>query len=79
MIESRAVVPSWFRATCGAKADVEAMIAAVIAESGRLDCLVNNAWSQTWASLLDLTEADWVKTIRTKLKGSFSAPRRRRG
>lgn len=55
----------------GSKADVEAMVAAVVAESGRLDCLVNNAGRQTWSSLLDLDEADWDKTIRTNLKGSF--------
>jgi NAD(P)-dependent dehydrogenase (short-subunit alcohol dehydrogenase family) len=71
VIESRGgrafVVPG----DVGAKADVEAMVAAVIAESGRLDCLVNNAGRQTWASLLDLSEADWDKTIRTNLKGSF--------
>ena len=55
----------------GVKADVEAMIAAVMAEFGRLDCLVNNAGRQTWSSLLDLSEADWDKTIKTNLKGSF--------
>ncbi len=55
----------------GTKADVEAMFAAVMAAFGRLDCLVNNAGRQTWASLLDLSEQDWDKTIRTNLKGSF--------
>ncbi|MCL4162991.1 UNVERIFIED_CONTAM: hypothetical protein GTU68_029354 [Idotea baltica] len=38
---------------------------------GQLDCLVNNAGRQTFASLLDLSEEDWDKTIRTNLKGSF--------
>jgi len=55
----------------GSKADVEAMFDALIAEFGRIDCLVNNAGRQTWASLLDLSEADWDKTLRTNLKGSF--------
>jgi NAD(P)-dependent dehydrogenase (short-subunit alcohol dehydrogenase family) len=55
----------------GEKCDVERMVAAVIAEFGQLDCLVNNAGRQTWSSLLELSEADWDKTIKTNLKGSF--------
>ena len=55
----------------GEKLPVEAMFSAVIAELGRLDCLVNNAGRQTFASLLELDEADWDKTIKTNLKGSF--------
>lgn len=55
----------------GEKPPVEAMFSAVVAELGRLDCLVNNAGRQTFASLIDLDEADWDKTIKTNLKGSF--------
>lgn len=55
----------------GVKSDVDAMMTAVMERFGRLDCLVNNAGRQTWASLLDLSEADWDKTIKTNLKGSF--------
>ena len=55
----------------GEKCDVERMVAAVIAEFGQLDCLVNNAGRQTWSSLLELAEEDWDKTIKTNLKGSF--------
>lgn len=55
----------------GEKADVDAMFEAVIAEFGQIDCLVNNAGRQTWSSLLELSEADWDKTIKTNLKGSF--------
>lgn len=55
----------------GKKAEVDLMFDAVLAEFGRLDCLVNNAGRQTWASLLDLSEADWDQTIQTNLKGSF--------
>ena len=47
------------------------MFAAVIDAFGHFDCLVNNAGRQTWASLLELSEADWDKTIKTNLKGSF--------
>lgn len=35
------------------------------------DLLVNNAGTQTWAPLLELTEEDWDKVIRTNLKGCF--------
>jgi len=55
----------------GSKSDVEDIFAAVVTEFGGLDCLVNNAGRQTWSSLLDLSEEDWDKTIRTNLKGSF--------
>lgn len=75
--ESKAVIEGMGRRALivpgdvGNKAEVEAMIAAVLDGFGRLDCLVNNAGRQTWSSLLDLSEADWDKTIRTNLKGSF--------
>jgi NAD(P)-dependent dehydrogenase (short-subunit alcohol dehydrogenase family) len=55
----------------GVKVDVDAMFAAVIDAFGQFDCLVNNAGRQTWSSLLELSEADWDKTIKTNLKGSF--------
>ena len=55
----------------GTKSDVEAMISAVVAELGGLDCMVNNAGQQTFASILELSEEDWDKTIKTNLKGSF--------
>jgi len=37
----------------------------------RLDLLVNNAGTQTWAPLLALKEADWDRDIGTNLKGTF--------
>lgn len=40
-------------------------------EVGKLDLLVNNAGVQTFASLLDLDEEDFDRTIRTNLKGCF--------
>ena len=35
------------------------------------DVLVNNAGVQTWSPLLDLSEQDWDRVIRTNLKGCF--------
>ncbi len=56
----------------GAKADVDRLFAwfgDAIAPAP--DILVNNAGVQTWASFLDLEEADWDRVIRTNLKGTF--------
>jgi NAD(P)-dependent dehydrogenase (short-subunit alcohol dehydrogenase family) len=39
--------------------------------AGGIDLLVNNAAVQTWASLLDLREEDWERTLRTNLTGAF--------
>jgi NAD(P)-dependent dehydrogenase (short-subunit alcohol dehydrogenase family) len=55
----------------GTKSEVEAMISAVSVELGSLDCMVSNAGRQTFASVLELSEEDWDKTIRTNLKGTF--------
>jgi NAD(P)-dependent dehydrogenase (short-subunit alcohol dehydrogenase family) len=55
----------------GDAADVERMFAELREQTGRLDLLINNAGVQTWAPLLELTEADWDRTLRTNLKGTF--------
>jgi NAD(P)-dependent dehydrogenase (short-subunit alcohol dehydrogenase family) len=59
------------------QADVRSgdQIIAMFAEARRrlakLDILVNNAGAQTWAPLLELTEADWNRDLETNLRGSF--------
>ena len=58
-------------ANVGLSADVDAMFARVDAEFGALDIVVNNAGVQTWKPLLELTEAEWDRTIGTNLKGTF--------
>lgn len=55
----------------GLKSDVVEMFEALESEFSGVDCVVNNAGRQTWAPLLDLSEDDWDKTIRTNLKGTF--------
>ena len=63
---------SWvLQADVGVRQDVQAMFDALARDAGPLRLLVNNAGVQTWASLLDLQEEDWDKTIRTNLKGTF--------
>jgi NAD(P)-dependent dehydrogenase (short-subunit alcohol dehydrogenase family) len=63
-----------FGADCdvGFKNQVWAFYEAVLNTFGRApDLLINNAGTQTWAPLLELSEADWDRVIRTNLKGCF--------
>lgn len=39
--------------------------------TSHLDLLVNNAGTQTFARLMELSEGDWDRDIRTNLKGCF--------
>ncbi len=50
---------------------VGSMFDQINSEIGRLDLLVNNAGVQTWATLFELAEDDFDRTIRTNLKGCF--------
>lgn len=60
-----------FRADVGVRAEVDAMMSGVGEQAGELNLLVNNSGVQTWSPLLDLSEEDWDRTIRTNLKGVF--------
>ena len=53
------------------KEEIDAAIAETIKTFGRLDILLNNAGVAEFASFLDMTEAQWDKTIDTNLKGYF--------
>ena len=59
------------QADVGVSSDVRAMCDAVVARFGRIDLLVNNAAVQVWAPLLEASEEDWDRVIRTNLKGCF--------
>ena len=55
----------------GDKAQVDALVAEVMAAHGRIDVLVNNAGIFKAADFLDVTEADFDAVLRVNLKGSF--------
>lgn len=59
------------RADVRSRIQVVRMFQSLAKNFDRLDLLVNNAGTQTWAPLLDLDEADWDRDIDTNLTGSF--------
>lgn len=58
-------------ADVSAEADREAIVAAVVAESGRVDVLVNNAGTDSGAAPLDETSARFAEVLGTNLIGPF--------
>lgn len=53
------------------KNDIDNAVTQTIKAFGRLDILLNNAGVAEFAPFLDMTEAQWDKTIDTNLKGYF--------
>src|SRR6516162_5612629 len=58
-------------ADCGDVASIDTMVARAVAAFGRLDIIVNNAGVTRYASIMDLTEADWDRIHRVNAKGVF--------
>jgi NAD(P)-dependent dehydrogenase (short-subunit alcohol dehydrogenase family) len=61
----------YVRCDVGDKAQVDALVAQVLAAHGRIDVLVNNAGIFRAADFLDVSEADFDAVLRVNLKGSF--------
>ncbi|MEK9951213.1 MAG: SDR family oxidoreductase [Curvibacter sp.] len=55
----------------GDKAQVDALVAQVMATHGRIDVLVNNAGIFRAADFLEVSEADFDAVLRVNLKGAF--------
>jgi NAD(P)-dependent dehydrogenase (short-subunit alcohol dehydrogenase family) len=64
------------RGDVGQSADVDRIFAQAREWTPSLDVLVNNSGVQTWASLLELDEERFDRTIRTNIKGSFLCTQR---
>jgi len=57
-------------------ASIDAMVAAAIAQMGRVDILVNNAGVNIPRPALELTEAEWDAVLDVNLKGLFFCSQR---
>ena len=55
----------------GTKVEVDAVIAQVLAQHGRLDVLVSNAGIFKAAPFLEVSESDFDEVLRVNLKGAF--------
>ena len=55
----------------GDETQVEAFVADVLEQEGRVDCLVNNAGIGYFAPIDELSGDDWRRLMRTNLDGSF--------
>lgn len=64
------------QADVGFKAEVDRMFDEVLEKMGTPAVLVNNSGVQTWKSLLELTEEEWDRVLRTNLKGTFLCTQR---
>jgi len=64
------------QADIGFKPEVDRMFDVVLERLGTPAVLVNNAGVQTWKPLLDLTEEEWDRVLRTNLKGTFLCSQR---
>lgn len=65
-----------FKMDVSKKVEVDSVFDEVIKLYGRLDILVNNAGIYSPQMALDLTEAEWDKTIDVNLKGQFLCAQR---
>jgi len=64
------------QADVGFKPEVDRMFDEVLEKLGTPNVLINNSGMQIWKPLLDLSEDDWDRVIRTNLKGTFLCTQR---
>ena len=65
-----------FDADVGSASELDGLFAKIAESDPPLKVLVNNAAVQTFAPLMELSEQDWDRTIRTNLKGTFLCTQR---
>ena len=61
----------YVRCDVSKRAEVEALVAAAVAEFGALDVMVNNAGVGSLGGILDVADEVWDKTIKVNLYGVF--------
>ena len=66
-----AIGASFVHTDVGNKSHVDAMVARVMRQHGRIDILVNNAGIFKSAPFLEMSEADFDAVLRVNLKGAF--------
>lgn len=66
-----AAAPRWVQCDVADEASIEAAIAAVLAEAGRIDVLVNNAGITRDGLLMRMKTEDWDAVLDTNLKSAF--------
>ena len=66
-----AAAPRWIQCDVADEASIEAAIAAVLAEAGRIDVLVNNAGITRDGLLMRMKTEDWDAVLDTNLKSAF--------
>lgn len=77
LIEEQGGEAAFFQCNISKESDVEAMVAAVVAKWGRIDCAFNNAGVGPdgvripYGPLTELSEEIWDKVINVNLKGTF--------
>ncbi len=65
-----------FNADVGSSAELDQLFEAIAKRSEPLAVLVNNAAVQTFKPLMELSEEEWIRTLRTNLTGSFLCTQR---
>ena len=65
-----------FDADVGAATELDRLFAAIDASEKPLAVMVNNAAVQTFKPLMELSEEEWTRTIRTNLTGAFLCTQR---
>ena len=63
-------------ADVGSARELDALFERIADDEAPMSVLINNAAVQTFAPLIELSEADWDRTIRTNLTGTFLCTQR---
>ena len=69
--EPASAAPRWIKCDVADEASIETAVAAVLAEAGRIDVLVNNAGITRDGLLMRMKTEDWDAVLDTNLKSAF--------